>query len=209
MCHVTFAFCGEHTSLNRDSSCAFFVFFRHSNFGIAPFLLFVVWETIDTPSNPLSSTFQSSILIWCTPSRIKFFLSTTYLFNVIFQWIEPLILHQNEIRCLNVHHETAWCRRNNLAQWRHKMPIYYGWRWHGMLTTERQQYSENPGGTPRQCISVCPWKLAQPIAGYRRNTRLILNPQWHKKAACSLFLFFICAGALCKILDFIFSYYGN
>ena len=23
-----------------------------------------------------------------------------------------------------------------------------------MLTTERQQYSENPGGTPRQCISV-------------------------------------------------------
>ena len=42
MCHVTFAFCGEHTSLNRDSSCAFFVFFRHGNFGIAPFLLFVV-----------------------------------------------------------------------------------------------------------------------------------------------------------------------
>ena len=41
----------------------------------------------------------------------------------------------------------------------------------------RQQYGENPGGAPRQCISVCPWKLAQPIAGYRRSTRLILNPQ--------------------------------
>ena len=92
----------------------------------------------------------------------------------------------------------------NLAQWRHKMPIYYGWRWHGMLTTERQQYSENPGGTPRQCISVCPWKLAQPIADYRRNTRLILNPQWHKKAACSFSYLFCCAGALCTILEFYF-----
>ena len=80
----------------------------------------------------------------------------------------------------------------NLAQWRHKMPIYYGWRWHGMLTTERQQYSENPGGTPRQCISVCPWKLAQPIAGYRRSTRLILNPQWHKRLHAAYFYLFLC-----------------
>jgi Trk-type K+ transport system membrane component len=41
-----------------------------------------------------------------------------------------------------------------------------------VITTERQdRASENPDGTPRQCISVCPWKLAQPIAGYRRSTR--------------------------------------
>ena len=80
----------------------------------------------------------------------------------------------------------------HLAQWRHKIPIYYGWRWHGMLTTERQQYSENPGGAPRQCISVCPWKLAQPIAGYRRSTRFILNPQWHKRLHAAYFYFYLC-----------------
>ena len=66
--------------------------------------------------------------------------------------------------------------------------------------------SENPSGTPRQCISVCPWKLAQPIAGYRRNTRLILNPQWHKKAACSFSYLFCCAGALCTMLEFLFIF---
>ena len=88
----------------------------------------------------------------------------------------------------------------NLAQWRHKMPIYYGWRWHGMLTTERQQYSENPGGTPRQCISVCPWKLAQPIAGYRRNTRLILNPQWHKRLHAAYFYFLFVLALFAKYL---------
>ena len=42
MCHVTFAFCGEHTSLNRDLLVRFLFFFRHGNIGIAPFLLFVV-----------------------------------------------------------------------------------------------------------------------------------------------------------------------
>ena len=88
----------------------------------------------------------------------------------------------------------------NLAQWRHKMPIYYGWRWHGMLTTERQQYSENPGGVPRQCISVCPWKLAQPIAGYRRNTRLILNPQWHKRLHAAYFYFLFVLALFAKYL---------
>ena len=88
----------------------------------------------------------------------------------------------------------------NLAQWRHKMPIYYGWRWRGMLTTERQQYSENPGGTPRQCISVCPWKLAQPIAGYRRNTRLILNPQWHKRLHAVYFYFLFVLALFAKYL---------
>ncbi len=88
----------------------------------------------------------------------------------------------------------------NLAQWRHKMPIYYGWRWRGMLTTERQQYSGNPGGTPQQCISVCPWKLAQPIAGYRRSSILILNPQWQKMAACSLFIFIFVLALFAKYL---------
>ena len=34
MCHVTFAFCGEHTSLNRDSSCAFFVFLDTAILGL-------------------------------------------------------------------------------------------------------------------------------------------------------------------------------
>ena len=62
--------------------------------------------------------------------------------------------------------------------------------------------SEHPSGTPRQCISVCPWKLAQPIAGYRDDP----YPQRHKKAACSFSYLFCCAGALCNMLEFLFIF---
>ena len=73
-----------------------------------------------------------------------------------------------------------------------------------VITTERQdRASENPDGTPRQCISVCPWKLAQPIAGYRRSTN---DPypqrQKKKRIACSFSYLFCCDGALCTILEF-------
>ena len=91
-------------------------------------------------------------------------------------------------------------RNNILLHQDHKMPIYYGWRWHGILTPERQTYSNNPGGTPRQCISVRPWKLAQPIAGYRRNTRLILNPQWHKRLLAAYFYFLFVLALFAKYL---------
>ncbi len=70
-----------------------------------------------------------------------------------------------------------------------------------VITTERQdRASENPDGTHRQCISVCPsdsWLSEENHMTHIRSDR--------KKELHAVFSYlFCCAGALCTILEFYF-----
>jgi hypothetical protein len=213
MCHVTFCFLWKAYFFKPWFFwCVYFSQIRQllENYGTCTFPILRRWETIDAPSTPLSSVSNPRYLfgVRLADQILPFNNISSY---VIFQWIEPLNPSLKWWdRCLNVHHwDLLDVGGTNLTQRRHQIPIYYGWRWHGMLTTERQ-YSEYPSGSPRQMHFGLPMEISPTDSCLSEEHHIdLLSTVTYIKRLLAVFNLF-CAGALCKMLEFYFSlYYGN